>query len=65
MNETTETIATPILKIAGVWAAVGITSWSEAASFAAFCFSCLLIIEFVWKKIKPFIRGDKGARDGE
>lgn len=29
---------------------IGITSWGEAAAMAAFIYSCLLIIDWVWKK---------------
>ena len=38
-------------KLASVWAAVGITSWADAAAAAAFCYSMLLISEWIWKKL--------------
>ena len=41
----------PVLKIVTVWAAVGITSWSEAAAFFATIYTSLLISEWLWKKI--------------
>jgi hypothetical protein len=37
--------------IAGVWLTVGITSWSEAASFAAFCFTMYLLLRHIWRDI--------------
>lgn len=45
-------IAAPVLKVASAWAAVGITSWADAASFVAFCYTMILIIEWAYKKIK-------------
>ena len=41
-------------KIVSAWALIGITSWAEAASFAAFLYSALLILEWLWKRaVKP------------
>ena len=63
MNNTD--INMPVAKSLGVWALVGISSWSEAASFvgviagslAAF-FSLLLITEWWWKKLwRPLFEG--------
>jgi hypothetical protein len=35
---------------------VGISSWSEAASFAAFCFTMYLLIRHIWRDIgRPFL----------
>lgn len=45
-------VAAPGIKIVSAWAAVGITSWADAASFVAFCYTMLLIAEWAWKKIK-------------
>lgn len=45
-------IAAPAVKLVSVWAAVGITSWAEAASFVAFCYTMILIMEWAWKKYK-------------
>jgi hypothetical protein len=43
-------------KIVSAWALIGITSWAEAASFAAFLYSLLLISEWCWKKVgKPLL----------
>lgn len=39
-----------IAKIASVWAAVGITSWAEAASALAFLYTLCLLGEFWWKR---------------
>jgi hypothetical protein len=42
-------------KLISVWAAVGITSWTEAAAALAAIYSALLIGEFAWKKwLRPF-----------
>jgi hypothetical protein len=38
-------------KIVSAWALIGITSWAEAASFAAFLYSALLILEWLWKRL--------------
>jgi hypothetical protein len=51
MNEhQQETIAAPMAKIITAWAAVGITSWADAASAAALFYTMLLISEWFWKK---------------
>jgi hypothetical protein len=43
-------------KILGVWGFVGITSWSEAASFAAFCLTCWILGGHVWREaIRPLL----------
>lgn len=48
-------------KLGSVWAAVGITSWTEVAAVLAALYSLLLICEFVWKKIvKPIMAWRKG-----
>jgi hypothetical protein len=44
------TVGEPILKLASVWAAVGITSWADAASALAAIYTVLLIGEWVYKK---------------
>lgn len=42
-------------KIGTAWAAVGITSWADAASALAFLYTLLLIGEWVWKRAgRPF-----------
>jgi hypothetical protein len=43
-------IAAPVAKAATAWAAVGITSWAEFASFLAAVYSALLIAEWCWKR---------------
>jgi len=45
-------VAAPVVKVVSVWAAVGITSWSEAAAAIAFFYTLLLIVEWFWKKLK-------------
>lgn len=47
-----DTIAAPILKISTAWAAVGITSWSDAAGFMAALYTAVLLGEWIWKKIR-------------
>lgn len=49
MDDIQTTISGPVARLATLWAAVGITSWAEAASFAAFCYSMILIGEWAWK----------------
>jgi hypothetical protein len=44
------TVGDPIIKLATVWAAVGITSWADAASALAAIYTCILIGEWVYKK---------------
>jgi hypothetical protein len=49
--------AVSVMKGGSVWAAVGITSWSDVAAIAATLYSLLLIGEWLWKKratIKKF-----------
>jgi len=62
-----------LVKAGTAWAAVGITSWTDAASFVAFLYSLALLTEWVWKKvIRPalvkhgYLKADrrKGERDG-
>lgn len=54
MND--DKIAMPVAKIVTAWAAIGVTSWAEAASFAAFLYTILLIGEWLWKKLlKPWL----------
>lgn len=63
MHDQNDHIAAPLAKIATAWAAVGITSWAEAASFAAFLYSMLLIGEWLWKRLfRPmFVKGQDRA----
>ncbi len=48
-------VSAQVTKVVTVWAAIGITSWAEAASFVAFCYSFALLSEWVWKKVKPLL----------
>lgn len=41
-----------VAKILSVWAAIGLTTWSEAAAFVAFLYSCALLYEWISKKWK-------------
>lgn len=50
MHESTE-VSWPLAKVLSVWAAFGITTWQEAAAFAAFIYSMCLIIEWIYKRI--------------
>ena len=65
-------VTEPVAKIATVWAAIGITSWAEAASFLAFIYSLVLIGEWAWKKIvrpllvaRGYLRADRRRGDGD
>lgn len=50
-----DTVAAPAVKIVTAWAAVGITSWAEAASALAALYTVLLIAEWLWKRlVRPF-----------
>ncbi|WP_313080415.1 hypothetical protein [Pulveribacter sp.] len=44
-------INAPLAKLFTLWAAVGISSWQEAAAAAAALYSFLLIFEWTWKKV--------------
>lgn len=54
-NETTvNAVASQGAKIGLVWAAIGISSWTDAAAFLAFVLSFLALSEYLWKKmIRP------------
>lgn len=50
-----EGIGVTATKIGTAWAAVGITSWADAASALAFMYTLLLLLEWVWKRlVRPF-----------
>ncbi len=54
MNDNSDSISFPIAKIISAWAAFGVTSWSDFAAFVAAMYTCLLVAEFLWKKVfKP------------
>lgn len=44
-------ISMPVAKVISLWALIGVTSWTEAAAFAGFIYSMLLISEWLWKKL--------------
>lgn len=44
-------ISWPVAKALSLWAAIGITSWADFASFVAGMYSLVLICEWFWKKI--------------
>lgn len=60
MNDNTDPIAAPVLKVISVWAAVGITSWSDFAAFIASMYTLCLIGEFFWKKVAKPIAQERG-----
>jgi hypothetical protein len=39
-----------VAKVASAWAAVGVTSWSELASFLAAIYTAILMAEWFWKR---------------
>ncbi len=52
----TDSVSGQVAKVVTVWAAIGITSWAEAASFLAFLYSFVLLSEWSWKKlIRPIL----------
>lgn len=56
MNDRADVITQPVTKVVTVWAAVGITTWADLASFLAAMYSIILIGEWAWKKaIKPYL----------
>ena len=46
-------IQNQVFKVGSLWALIGVTSWTEAAAFLGFLYSAILILEWLWKKIKP------------
>lgn len=52
MTQNDSTVSEPLLKFISVWAAVGITSWADAAAFFATVYSIILIGEWFYKKMK-------------
>ena len=51
MNEILEDLKIPALKIASVWAVIGITSWASAASFMAFIYTGWMLAEKIWSHL--------------
>lgn len=45
-----------VVKIVALWAMIGVTSWSEAASLAAFLLTMYLLCRHVWRDLaRPFL----------
>lgn len=56
MDETHSTVSQPVIKVLSVWAALGITTWADAAASVAFFYTVLLIVEWFWKRFwKPVL----------
>lgn len=57
MSQQTQEVVTNLgPKIGGIWLAIGVSSWSEAAAFMAFILSFLALSEWVWKKaLRPLM----------
>lgn len=53
-------IQMPVTKVVSLWALIGVTTWTEAAAFAGFVYSMILIGEWVWKKILRRIAERRG-----
>jgi hypothetical protein len=53
-------IQMPVTKVVSLWAVIGVTSWTEAAAFAGFVYSMILIGEWLWKKIVRKIAEQRG-----
>lgn len=48
--------ASPVAWIFGVWTMVGISSWSEAASCAAFLITMYLLLRHIFRDlVRPFL----------
>lgn len=51
MHETS--VSNPILKVMSAFgAAIGVETWSEAAQFVAFCYTLILIAEWIYKHVR-------------
>lgn len=50
MNQSDE-VASPVVKVATLWATIYITSWTDAAAAIAFFYTMALFAEWLWKKI--------------
>ncbi|WP_327571996.1 hypothetical protein [Roseateles sp.] len=48
------------VKLGGVWASVGVSSWSDVASMLAAILSFLFILEWCWKKVLRPLLEDRG-----
>lgn len=58
--------AAVVFKLASVWAAVGITSWADAASALAFLYTLCLLGDFFWKRsIRAFFVRHGWIKDRE
>ena len=56
MSDQYTEISHPLAKIAASWAAVGISSWSDASAFMAFCLTAWILGEKIWKAvIRPYL----------
>ena len=53
-------IQMPVTKVVSLWALIGVTTWTEAAAFAGFVYSLILIGEWLWKKVFRRIAESKG-----
>lgn len=52
--EHVSTVANPAAKALSLWAAVGLTSWTDVAALLAALYSLILIGEWIWKKwVRP------------
>ncbi len=65
MNETSETLPAAAAKLTVVWSGVmaGLANWelSDLAAAAAFVYSCILILEKVWRAIGALL-ARRGAK---
>lgn len=51
-----ETGGNLLIKVASLWAMIGVTSWSEAASFLAALLTFYLLARHLWRDIgRPFL----------
>lgn len=60
MNNSADSGGNLIVKIVSLWAMVGVTSWSEAASLAAFWLTVYLLCRHIYRDIvRPFLESSR------
>jgi hypothetical protein len=51
MDNLASEVSSPLVKLGSLWALIGITSWTDFASFLGAVYSMILIGEWLWKKV--------------
>ena len=60
---TTDIVTWALVKLGSVWALVLVTNWEHAAGFVAFCYTCVLMGEYIYKKVKGYRDWKRAAKD--